>query len=175
MKETVTVFCAVHPEKDSHTLLRCAASLLTGLDPSEFETEKAPQGKPYFTRHPELYFSVSHSGEWWIAAFASREIGCDIQQHTEPKRMDAIVRRYFHPAEQAMYDAAEDRLTVFHRIWCRKEAAVKRTGHGIDRTFAETDTTAPDSGVTDLILPGDDGYSCAIAYDVPFTAEIRFF
>lgn len=174
MKETVVIFVSVHPAEESRVLLRRAASLLTGADESEFDTAKAPLGKPYFPRHPELHFSVSHSGDYWICAFASREIGCDIQLHTEPKRPAAIVNRYFHPAEQAVYAASEDGLAVFHRIWCRKEAAVKRTGHGIDRTFAETDTTAPDCGVTDIALPADDGYSCAIAYDAEFETDIRY-
>ncbi|MBQ8187394.1 MAG: 4'-phosphopantetheinyl transferase superfamily protein [Clostridia bacterium] len=174
MKETVALFVSVNPAETSHTLLRRAASLLTGSDESEFDTAKAAQGKPYFPAHPGLHFSVSHSGDYWICAFASREIGCDIQLHTEPKRPDAIVNRYFHPAEQAVYAASEDKPAAFHRIWCRKEAAVKRTGHGIDRTFAETDTTSPDCGVTDLVLPGADGYSCAIAYDGEFVVDIRY-
>lgn len=174
MKETVTLFCAVNPAEDSHTLLRRAASLLTGLDESEFHTAKADQGKPYFVSHPELHFSVSHSGDFWICVFAADEIGCDIQLHTEPRRADAIVRRYFHPNEQAAYHASDDGLTAFHRIWCRKEAAVKRTGHGIDRTFAETDTTSPDCGISDITLPAvSDHYSCAIAYAGDFSLCIR--
>lgn len=172
MKETVTLFYSVNPSEASHALLRRAASLLTGLDAEEFHTEKSPLGKPYFTRHPELHFSLSHSETLWICVFADRGIGCDIQLHTEPKRPDAIVRRYFHPNEQAAYRDAEDKLTAFHRIWCRKEAAVKLTGHGIDKTFAETDTTSTDCGVSDIIIPFE-GYSCAIAYPGDYDLTIQ--
>ncbi len=174
MKENITLFCREFPSESSHTLLRRAASLLTGLDAEEFHTAKAPMGKPYFPRHPELHFSVSHSGDLWICTFAEQEIGCDAQLHTTPKRPDAIVMRYFHPAEQAVYQSSEDKLAAFHRIWCRKEAAVKRTGHGIDKTFAETDTTSPHCGVADIVLPYA-GYSCAIAYAREFNHEIRLF
>lgn len=174
MKETVILYLTHGPEDTSHALLRRAAFLLTGRPADEFHTDKAPMGKPYFPRHPELHFSVSHSGDLWICAFAEHEIGCDVQLHTTPKRPDAIVKRYFHPTEQAVYQSAEDKLTAFHYIWCRKEAAVKRTGHGIDKTFAETDTTSPHCGVTDIVLPHA-GYSCAIAYDREFNHEIRSF
>lgn len=170
MMETVTL-CLSCSCGNSHALLRHAASLLTGLPEDEFFTEKAPMGKPYFPRHPELHFSVSHSGDLWGCAFASREIGFDLQLHTTPKRPDAIVRRYFHPAEQELYFSSADKLTVFHRIWCRKEAAVKLTGHGIDKTFAETDTTSPDCGVYDMET-GYPGYSCAAAYDRDFAYQI---
>ncbi|MBQ2727216.1 MAG: 4'-phosphopantetheinyl transferase superfamily protein [Clostridia bacterium] len=172
MKENVTLFCCKNPTESSHELLRRAASLLTGLDEEQFHTEKAPLGKPFFPHHPELHFSLSHSGILWICVFADREIGCDIQLHTTPKRPDAIVKRYFHPNEQTVYRNAEDRLTAFHRIWCRKEAAVKRTGHGIDRTFAGTDTTSPDCGVSDITLPCA-GYSCAIAYPGDYDLTIK--
>lgn len=172
MKETVIIYLAHAAEEASHVLLRRAASLLTGFPEEEFSTEKAPMGKPYLTNHPELHFSVSHSGKLWICAFAAHEIGCDIQLHTTPKRPDAIVQRYFHPHEQEAYASADDKLTAFHRIWCRKEAAVKLTGHGIDRTFRETDTTDPTCGIRD-VETGYAGYSCAAAYDRDFTFEIR--
>lgn len=172
MKETVTLFLAESAEEPSHVLLRKAAALLTGLDADEFHTEKAPMGKPYFPRHPGLHFSVSHSGDLWGCVFASHAIGFDIQLHTTPKRPDAIVKRYFHPAEQELYFTAEDKLTAFHRIWCRKEAAVKLTGHGIDKTFRETDTTSPDCGVSDIALPFE-GYSFAIAYPEGYNLTIQ--
>ena len=172
MKETVIIYLAHAPCEDSHTLLRRAASRLTGLPEEEFITEKAPLGKPFFPRCRSLHFSVSHSGDLWLCAFASLRIGCDVQLHTEPRRPDAIAERYFHPNEQEVYRNAEDKLTVFHRIWCRKEAAVKRTGHGIDRTFALTDTTVPDCGVYDIDLPFP-GYSCAVACEIPVNTEIR--
>ena len=172
MNNTVTLFYCENPKKTSHELLRHTASLLTGLSPEEFHTKKAPQGKPYFPQHPELHFSISHSGNLWICVFSDTEIGCDIQFHTTPKRMDAIVARYFHPNELSVYENAPDRLTAFHRIWCRKEAAVKRTGHGIDRTFAETDTTSHDCGVYDVSLPFS-GYSCAVACPSSFRPTIQ--
>jgi len=147
---------------------------MTGLPAEEFHTEKDPMGKPHFIQHPELHFSISHSGDLWICAFASREIGCDVQLHTSLRRPDEIVKRYFHPSEQEIYRSAADKLTVFHRIWCRKEAAVKLTGHGIDHTFAKTDTTSPDCGILDIPLPFE-GYSCAAACDCEFVFEIRSF
>ena len=172
MNHTVTLFYIENPAESSHCLLRRAASLLTGLSQEEFHTEKANLGKPYFPLHPELCFSISHSENLWICAFSDGEIGCDVQYHTTPRRMDAIAERYFHPNEIIAYENAENRLRMFHRIWCRKEAAVKYTGHGIDRTFRETDTTSPDCGVYDVPLPFN-GYSCAAASHFPFTLTIQ--
>lgn len=37
-------------------------------------------GKPYLTDYPQLYFSLSHSGEYAALAIAACEVGLDIQQ-----------------------------------------------------------------------------------------------
>lgn len=37
-------------------------------------------GKPYLTDYPQLYFSLSHSGEYAALAIAECEVGLDIQQ-----------------------------------------------------------------------------------------------
>ena len=144
MNHTVTLFYIETPPEPSHSLLRRAASLLTGLSPEEFHTKKAPQGKPYFPLHPELYFSISHSGDYWVCAFAPQEVGVDIQEHTlnrSETRLEAMVRfakmarRFFHPVE-AKYVETES-FYRFFGVWAARESYVKYTGQGIDASFSE--------------------------------------
>lgn len=94
-----------------------------------FAVEKRPGGKPFFRDHPDLHFSISHSGEYWMCAFSEAELGLDIQAVSEGRRYGRISRRFFHPEEQAYLEAAGCR--DFFDIWAAKEAYLKYTGEGL--------------------------------------------
>ena len=42
-------------------------------------------GKPYLRLHPELFFNISHSGEWIACVLGNVPVGIDIQYHREIK------------------------------------------------------------------------------------------
>lgn len=96
--------------------------------------DKDSQGKPYFLHQANLHFSLSHSGDYWLAAFGSVPLGIDIQQHTRCRRQD-LAKRFFHPAEDKWL--AEQEHERFFDIWAAKESYVKYTGQGIDDDFGE--------------------------------------
>ena len=128
--------------EDSDLLLRRAASLYTGLDAAEFVTFRERGRKPVFVLHPKLHASVSHSGGVWAAAFSdTRPVGMDIQERMEVRRYESIARRYYHPKEADAVLSSADPMAEFCHIWCRKEAAVKQSGRGIDGSFAKFDST----------------------------------
>ena len=165
----------------SDLLLRCAAARFTGLDPAEFETVRKYGKKPFFRIHPEIHASVSHSGGIWAAAL-TREgpVGLDIQLLRISPRRESIARRYFHPEEAAAVSSSPDPDAAFSRIWCRKEAAVKLSGRGIDGDFSSFDTTAPEPisvfgsplYLRDFRLPGrEDIFACA-AHEAPFILRL---
>lgn len=114
------------------------------LDSGCFQVEKTPLGKPYFPNAKELHFSISHSGDYWVCAFAPQEVGVDIQEHTlnrSETRQEAMVRfakmarRFFHPVE-AKYVETES-FYRFFGVWAARESYVKYTGQGIDAAFSE--------------------------------------
>ncbi len=108
------------------------------------EILRTARGKPYFAGAGNVHFSVSHSGDFVVVAFADAPVGIDLQQH---KRRgyetydDAIARhkklasRYFHPLEQNYLE--NDPWENFFRIWTAKESFVKRTGRGIDHGLCQ--------------------------------------
>ena len=190
--EKVTVCYREQGGASSRELLRMAASRFTGLGEDQFATVPLPlptdgdadagEGKryrkPIFLLHPELYASVSHSGGVWACALTyGGPVGLDVQILTHPGRLEGIVRRFFHPEEaEAVLSVPDgDRAAAFTRMWCRKEAAVKQSGRGIDGQFARfsavpspADVLGQELYFTDFDLPGFPEIFCCAAYGNPF-------
>lgn len=168
--EKITLYYTSNFIEASEAALRRAASHLTKEAESDFLIHRVRGKKPYFESHPDLHFSISHSGTLWICAFASTEIGCDIQIHREITRYDKLSKRWFHPNELKNVTYERD----FYDIWSRKEAFVKAIGCGINRDFNKFDTTSGNAeldGISlqifDFKLPVKEDlpdYSAAIAY-----------
>lgn len=110
----------------------CAARFTGRGDPLGWRVERDARGKPYFPDHPEICFSVSHSGEYWMCAVARQPVGLDLQRE-QKARAAAISRRFFHPEEDAYLKATGYR--DFFEIWAAKESCVKYTGQGIAGSF----------------------------------------
>lgn len=163
----------------SHTLLARAAALHTGQAETEFtDLRVLSGGKPVFSRHPELHFSISHSGDLWACAFSDSPIGLDIQKQVE-KPVERLARRWFHPMETAYLESFG--FCGFFAVWCAKESLVKFWGTGIDGNFtkfAVADENGLLSHVGDVnLLPFSpaEGYSgCAAAERQEEICLIRF-
>ncbi len=117
-----------HPQKRA----QCAAAglLLTylfgenGQPPALFHGSR---GKPYLFGREDLFFNLSHSGDWVVCAVSDREIGVDAQQFT-PCNM-RVAQRSFTQTELAWLSEAPDQR--FTPLWTAKEAYVKLTGFGL--------------------------------------------
>lgn len=114
--------------RSSAGLLLEAARRYTGdrlLNPA---LDRKEGGKPFFRDMPELHFSVTHSGEYWMCAFGRAPVGLDLQEH---RRCDVkgVARRFFHP-EEAEFLLNRD-FCGFFSVWAAKESYLKFTGLGI--------------------------------------------
>lgn len=89
--------------------------------------------KPYFDCD-EIFFSISHSGDYWVCAISNYPIGVDIQKH-QPCAMDLITKRFFHRNEQEW--VKKNGVNGFFNVFAAKESYVKYTGEGITDFFAE--------------------------------------
>ena len=176
----ITAYFLRQEGRSSDLLLRTAAAAFSGLDPAAFETVREYGKKPRFLRHPELSASVSHSGGIWAAAFSwDGEIGLDIQLRTVSPRRDRIAERFFHPREAEAVRSSPDPDSAFSRIWCRKEAAVKLSGAGIDGRFSSFDVTSPGPAdvfgeavhLVDFSLPNLPALFACAAYSRPFSVR----
>ena len=151
----------------SHALQLRAASRYSGLSPAALgELRTGPWGKPSFSQVPSLHFSLTHSGQWWLCAFASVPLGLDLQIHRSHADPGRLSRRFFHPREDAWL--AQNRYRDFFDVWCAKESWVKYTGHGFfddPATFSVVDEAGNFpalEGVRLRLLPFAPGYSLCL-------------
>ena len=165
--------------ESSRTLRLRAASDFTGEPVENFTESAGIHGKPYFPSHPDVHFSVSHTGNLWVCAFADREVGLDVQEHREnddPARLFRLAKRWFSDGERRKMDECGYEPAEFYRIWARKEAYVKFTGDGIGAgKFPELDVTVPVSGcvMRDILLPYEKNHAAAVVCAEEFDAELR--
>lgn len=112
----------------SHTLLCRAAQCFTGLKEADWSVLRTAEGKPFFPAVPQVCFSLTHSGSYWLCAFSYRPLGIDLQAH-QPCSRETLSQRFFHPCEDAFL-----RLHCyrdFFSLWAAKESYLKFTGQGI--------------------------------------------
>ncbi len=122
-------------------------------------------GKPFFTLEPKIHYNISHSGAYVICAFASQEIGVDIQEHRNFHFERVLSRIVPEEMVREILDS-EDPVQAFYTQWTLREAYVKWTGQGLSQDLR---TIAMDRGEY-LILPFAPDYTCAVWTRTPVTA-----
>ncbi len=93
-----------------------------------FSYRYGEDGKPYL-ENENVFFSISHSGDYVLCCLSDREIGCDIEKIRDynPK----IAKRFFTEKETLLL---EDKVTEdynFSVLWTLKESILKKEGTGI--------------------------------------------
>ena len=92
---------------------------------SEDSLRYSENGKPFADN---LFFNVSHAGDYVVGVSSEREVGCDIE-----KIVDApleVSDRFFHLKEAEYIRSAEDKNRAFFTLWTLKESYMKMTGKG---------------------------------------------
>ena len=101
--------------------------ILSENELSEDSLKYSENGKPFADN---LFFNVSHAGDYVVGVFSDREVGCDIE-----KIVDAplgVADRFFHLKEAEYIKSAEDKNKAFFTLWTLKESYMKMTGRGMD-------------------------------------------
>ncbi|MFF0739608.1 4'-phosphopantetheinyl transferase family protein [Streptomyces sp. NPDC004111] len=147
---------------------RAPGDIVLGREPCPLCPE--PHGRPCVPG-ADLHFSLSHSGDLVLLAFAPTAVGVDVELLTDTGQADEV-SGVLNPRERAELAAlATDdaaRLTAFGRCWCRKEAYLKGTGTGL---AVPLDATYVGAGPRPGDIPGwlltdievRDGYAAALA------------
>ncbi len=94
---------------------------------SEDSLKYSENGKPLADN---LFFNISHAGDYVVGVSSDREVGCDIE-----KIVDAplgVSDRFFHLKEAEYIRSAEDKNRAFFTLWTLKESYMKMTGRGMD-------------------------------------------
>ena len=86
-------------------------------------------GKPVLKDCTNLFFNISHSGNYAVCAVSKQPVGIDIERigAYQPN----VARRVCSDAEQKLLEQCEDPARLFYRLWTLKESYVKLTGTGI--------------------------------------------
>ena len=75
-------------------------------------------GKPYLRLHPELFFNISHSGEWIACVLGNVPVGIDIQYHREIK-LEQTARKICTPQEWKLFtqaDTEKEKKNIYYVI-----------------------------------------------------------
>ena len=93
-------------------------------------------------------FSVSHSGRWVamaVSAGSSRALGLDIEVTGNLPDVDALASTVLSRTELATYGSltVDARQAWIHRMWTRKEAALKAYGDGLSIDPQSVDVGGP--------------------------------
>ena len=140
-------------------LLRRFLGRLTGSEPQALVFGYGAKGKPHLVRPREglageLRFNLSHSANGALFAVArGRELGVDLEALRPMDDAEALVERFFHPAECRTFAALapESRLTAFFSGWTRKEAYLKARGDGLSLPTTEFEVALTTGGPLGLI------------------------
>lgn len=116
----------------NHALESC------GLQEKSAEYEIGEWGKPVFKYHPDINFSLSHSGDYAICTIGDSPLGNDIEQRKEGRLK--VADRFFAEEElDWLYDTEEEteREQRMFRLWTMKESFLKATGRGMSLSLKD--------------------------------------
>ncbi len=111
-------------------IIRKKVAEFTGIKPEAVELYKNICGKPFIINVPDIYFNISHSGNWVVCLLAENPCGVDIEKILE-MHMD-IAQYFFSKYEYEFLQKADKRLQkeLFYELWTLKESFVKYNGKG---------------------------------------------
>ncbi|MBO5937779.1 MAG: 4'-phosphopantetheinyl transferase superfamily protein [Clostridia bacterium] len=102
---------------------------LTSLEAGEYKVVYTDNEKPVLESDKGLYFNISHSGDYVVAAISDSEVGCDIQEvRTYNPR---VAGRNYCQRETDLIERSLSKDEVFIRLWALKESVLKYTGKGL--------------------------------------------
>lgn len=128
-------------EKDRNRFIICRALLKfilaeeTGLDVFKIDIKTDRNKKPYLLSQPQLFFNMSHVGDYAVIALDKNNIGVDIELLDKHHNIIEMMPQVFSKREIDFVLNAVDKKYTFYKFWTRKEAIVKASGKGIDNDF----------------------------------------
>lgn len=165
-------------------LVRRVLFCFYGLSPEDYVLKRAEGGKPYLTGRPEqVFFNLSHSGEYVVCAFSSLDVGVDIEK-IGGEKMD-VAKRFFHQEEIRVLEAAgeDERKELFFKYWSVKESFLKYKGTGLRCPLSSFAVLNRDGDIHircgEEVLPVyvreceiDPGYTCFVCSEEAESPEI---
>lgn len=117
----------------ARSALRRILGRYTGLAADALRIEADARGKPRLAHPGAPAFNLSHTEGLALVAVARTPVGIDVERLRPLADALGLARRFLAPAEAAAVAAggAAGRDAAFLRVWTRKEALLKASGHGL--------------------------------------------
>jgi 4'-phosphopantetheinyl transferase len=123
-------------------LVRIVLQEVWGIPDEEIRFRRNAYGKPFLvrssaSRHPEIYFNISHAGNWVVVAVDHAPLGLDVEKMHVRDYDCSVIERFFSRREQLHIAHKPDagRLLTFYQIWTLKESYSKAIGRGLARSM----------------------------------------
>ncbi len=139
-----------------------------GLREQTVVIAKNEHGKPYLPDHPQVHFSLSHSGDYAVCVLTDAAVGVDIEQ-IRPFDWQRAAKRAFTETQYAwlMTVPEAERLDAFFGLWTETESRLKQSGKGL----SGLSTVSRDLPCRTYPL---DGYRLTVCTDGTFPDRITF-
>lgn len=113
-------------------LVRYAICYKSGCLNKEIEMRFTTGQKPKLLFPTDLFFNISHSGDWVVCALSSNTVGVDVEYMQKVNLQ--IAKSFFSSSEYRFIlnqDSEEEFQKRFYRVWTLKESYVKADGRGL--------------------------------------------
>ncbi len=113
-------------------ILRTLLGRYLNLLPASIEFSANEYGRPAVAG--AVTFSVSHSGDYALLAFANNlELGVDVEHISGERVVSELAHRILSTREYQRFNSLADaqRIPAFFQIWTLKEAVLKAIGSGL--------------------------------------------
>ena len=109
-----------------------------GLQERSVEYEIGEWGKPALKYHPEICFSLSHSGDYAVCTIGDKPVGNDIER-VKTGRLKVADRFFAEEERDWIYEAEreEEQVQRMFRLWTMKESFVKAIGRGMSLSLQD--------------------------------------
>ena len=97
--------------------------------PPHFRILRGVYGKPYVAEHPDIHFSISHSGAVIVYASGTESLGVDVEEMACGDLSE--FRGFFRTHEWNHINTSEHPIFEFYRVWTVREAFSKLIGQGL--------------------------------------------
>lgn len=115
---------------------KCLSKILS-VQPYELQFEVGEKGKPFCKNFQNLFFNISHGGDYVVFAVSDKEVGVDIEMWKRKVNFE-IANRFFskREIEQLNQVSKEEKQKLFFQFWTAKESYLKMLGTGLTKPLS---------------------------------------
>ncbi|MFA9421941.1 MAG: 4'-phosphopantetheinyl transferase superfamily protein [Sedimentibacter sp.] len=105
------------------------------INDKELEIEYNQYGKPKLKKYKNIYFNISHSGNWVVCALGKWEIGVDVEK-IDTLSLNVAKNIFTKMEYNNLILCRENPEELFYKLWTLKESYVKAIGKGLQIPFS---------------------------------------